>query len=118
MMSRPALSQSGPRGSSKIGEASRMVHEAPRNLEPFRDFRRERFHPERFRRVVAAIKNVNAQFLGQSVGPVRPFAGDKCIHTFARRHLQLAAGAAGHDTNTTANPVATRNECHLAAHGF
>ena len=31
---------------------------------------------------MAAVKNVDAQFLRQRISPMRPFAGDKSVHAF------------------------------------
>ena len=51
--------------------------------------RRQRLHAERFRRVMAAVKNVQAKFLRQRISPVRAFAGDERVHAFARRLFQF-----------------------------
>ena len=57
----------------------------------------EGFHAERLRRIVAAVKNIQPQFLRQSKCPVRTFAGDECVHAFIHRQFQIAARATRHD---------------------
>jgi len=52
---------------------------------------------------VAAVENVDPQFLGQRPGPVRAFAGDKRIHPFRRRARDASAGATGDDADLFAN---------------
>jgi len=52
-----------------------MVHKAPRQAELLVQMSRQRLHAEGFRGVMAAVKDVNAKFLGQGVAPVRAFAG-------------------------------------------
>ena len=52
---------------------------------------------------MAAIKNVQAQFLGERKRPMGPFAGDERVHAFARRLPQLTARSAGHHPDAPAN---------------
>ena len=59
-----------------------MVEKHPRHAEFRSQMRRQRFHAEGLRRVMAAVKHVNAQFLGQRIIPVRAFAGDERVHAF------------------------------------
>ena len=55
---------------------------------------------------MAAVKNIDAQFLRQRVSPMRPFAGDERVHAFLRRLFQIPARAAGHD------PDRSQFRCH------
>jgi hypothetical protein len=40
---------------------------------------------KRFRRVMAAVKNVQTQFFSQGECPMRTFPGDKSVNAFSRR---------------------------------
>jgi hypothetical protein len=62
----------------------------------------ERFHAERFCRVVAAVENVDSKILGERKGPVRAFAGDESIHTFPRGDFHFGSGSAGDDSDFAA----------------
>ena len=50
---------------------------------------RKRLHAKRFGRVVAAVKNVDPQFLGQRGGPVRAFSGNEGNHASAAALARL-----------------------------
>jgi len=63
---------------------------------------RQRFDAERFRRVMAAVKYVKAEFLRERVSPMRAFAGDKRVYTCFSRLFQVAARAAGYHANVPA----------------
>tara|TARA_Y100001954_G_scaffold88415_1_gene96842 strand:- start:45 stop:239 length:195 start_codon:yes stop_codon:yes gene_type:complete len=52
---------------------------------------------------VAAVKNVDPQFLSQRGGPVRAFAGNKSVHALGSGLGQATAGAAGDDPNFPAD---------------
>ena len=51
---------------------------------------------------MAAVKDIQAQFLRQRVSPMRPFAGDERVHAFLRGLFQLRARAAGHHADAFA----------------
>jgi len=52
---------------------------------------------------VAAVKNVDPQFLGQCGGPVRAFSGNKSVHALGSGFGQATAGAAGDDADFPAD---------------
>ena len=73
------------------------------------------FHAKSFRGVVAAVENVQAQFLRQRISPVRPFASDEGIHAFFRRPFYFRARASGNNTDSTANLWTARNHERIGA---
>jgi hypothetical protein len=62
----------------------------------------ESLDAERLGGVVAAVQDVQPEFFGRGVGPVRAFAGDEGVHAFLRRQFELGAGAACHHADATA----------------
>jgi len=68
---------------------------------------------------MAAVKNVDAQLLGERGGPVRAFAGDEGVHAFSGCHRKAVAGAAGDDPDFFAHARAALDEHGLRAeYGF
>ena len=65
--------------------------------------RRQRFHTERLCRVMAAVKDVQAEFFRCRISPVRAFARDERVHAFFHGLLQIAARTAGHHADFFAN---------------
>ena len=92
-----------------------MIQKIPRHAELFGKLRGKRFHAERLRRVMAAVKNVQAQFLRHSKRPVRTFTGDERVHTLLSRALEFVARVAGHDADAFANIFPAGNEQRLYA---
>ena len=85
------------------GERTVQIDKSPRDFELVRQVRRQRLNAEGFCGIVAAIKNIHSQFLGQGERPVRSLAGDEGVHAFARRLFQSTARAAGHHADAPAN---------------
>jgi len=54
---------------------------------------------------MAAVENVDAEFLGNCISPMRAFAGDERVHTFVSSQFQVRTGAAGHDANFSQMPL-------------
>ena len=80
---------------------------------------RKRLHAKRLGRVVATVKNVDPQLLGQYGGPVRAFAGNKSVHALGSGLGQATAGAAGDDPDFPADTRATLDlDGWCAQHGF
>lgn len=79
-----------------------MVQKSPWHPEFFRERGGQGLDAKSLGGVMAAVKNVQAQILGQRVGMMRAFSGDKCIHPFVRRNFQTGPRAAGHDANSPA----------------
>src|SRR5579859_4584691 len=73
------------------------------------------FHSKCFRRVMAAVENVDAELLRQRVSPVRAFAGDKRVHTFIGCEFQVATRAAGYYANTPTNFSTSGNDAGFGA---
>ena len=90
-------------------QTGRMIQKLPRHFELPGKLRRQRLHPEGFRGVVAGVKNIQAEFLGERIRPVRPFAGDERVHAFRRRELQIAARPAGDHADPPADFPAAGN---------
>src|SRR6516165_5551801 len=80
-----------------------MIEERPWNFKSSGKMSREIFDSEHFGRVMAAVKNIDAQFLGHGVGPVRAFAGDESVHALGRRLFQIAARSARDHTDPFAD---------------
>ena len=105
-------------------QTGRRVDEFPRQREPLRQMRRERFHAERLRRVMTAEQQIHAEFLGRDRRPVRRFAGDERVDAFARGGVDLGAGAAGDNADARSSAPARAgtlsprppNECSSRAH--
>jgi len=95
-----------------------VVQEDPGQIEPAREVGGQRLDSEGFGRVMAAVKDVYAQFLRQRIGPMRPFAGDEGIHAFRRRLFQAVARAAAHDADPAADGGAGGDEVRRAAGGL
>ena len=76
-----------------------MIEKFPRHFELFRQFRGERFHSESLGRVMPAEEKIDSQFFRRDRRPMRRFAGDVGVHPFARRLVNFAARAAGHETD-------------------
>jgi hypothetical protein len=96
-------------------QSRRMIQECPRDTEFFGQMRRQRFHTECFCIVMAAVKNVEAKLLRQCVSPVRAFAGDKRVHSFANRLFQFRPRSASDHTNVPANFSASGNDAGFRA---
>src|SRR5205809_4604301 len=84
-------------------QSARVVKECPRKFEFVRQMFRQRLNSKRFCRIMAAIENVQTQFLSERKCPMGPFAGDERVHAFARRLFQFAARAASHHPDAPAN---------------
>src|SRR5438046_1037327 len=76
--------------------------------------RRQRFYPKCLSRIMAAIQNVDAQFLSQRKSPMRPFPGNKRINFLLRGFGDLRARAPGDDPDSPANLRASGNEQRFA----
>src|SRR5438552_4789226 len=94
-----------------------MIQKAPRHFEALGEFGGQRLHAESLSGVMATVKNVDAQFLGQSKRPMRPLAGDERVHSFTRRSFQFTARAAGYDAYSPADQRSTRKRDGFASSG-
>lgn len=94
-----------------------MIEEGPAEAEFFGEVGGEGFGAESFGGVVAAVKNVKAEFFGHGVGPMRAFAGDEGVHAFIGSFLKIVARAAGDDADAAAGFGAARNDERLHAGG-
>ena len=79
-----------------------MVQKYPRHPEFFGQGGGKGLDPECLGGVVAAVKNIQSRLLGQRMGPMRAFSGDKCVHAFVGRDFQLRPRAACHDADSLA----------------
>ena len=108
----------GQTGFSSCGlKTRRMINKFPGDLEPTRKVRRQRFHAERFGRIMAAVKHIHAQLLRQRIGPMRPFARDKRVHPLGRRFRQLTSGSTSDHPDPFAGRRSTGKEERLDACG-
>jgi hypothetical protein len=96
---------------SRILQPGWMVQECPRHPEFFRQGGGQSPDPKCLGGVVAAVKNIQARILGQRVGPMRAFSGDKGVHPFPGRDFQLRPRPAGHDADSPA-PGRTAGQKH------
>src|SRR5690348_12777608 len=72
-------------------------------------------HSKCFRRVMAAVEDVDAELLRQRVSPMRALAGDKCVHTFIGGQFQIATRAAGYDADTPTDFSTSGNNAGFGA---
>jgi hypothetical protein len=80
-------------------KAGGVIDESPGEFKFPAEHFGERFDPEGFCGVVAAVEDVDAEVLGHGMGPVGAFASDERIDAFGEGVLEFAAGAAGDDTD-------------------
>src|ERR1051325_11141964 len=66
---------------------------------------------------MAAVKDVDAEFLRQRVRPMRSFAGDERVNAFRLRLLHAVARAAGDDADAFTDVAAAGDEQRLRADG-
>src|ERR1700704_6452476 len=71
------------------------IDELPGQVESICEMRRERLHPERFRRVMAAEQKVDAKFLRRDRRPMRRFASDESVDALTRDCVDFGARSAG-----------------------
>src|SRR5262245_12454367 len=67
---------------------------------------------------MAAVKDVQPEFFGQPISPMRAFARDEGVHAFGDRQLQFTASAAGDHSDATTDPWASRDDRWHGAHGL
>src|SRR5439155_26950980 len=87
-----------------------MINKTPRHLESFCQFSRQRFDAKRFRRVMAPIQDIQAEFFGEGKRPVRTFSRDEGIDSFGGSAFQLAARAASDDADAFTNRRPSSND--------
>ena len=87
-----------------------MINKRPGHFELSRKMGSQRLYTKGLSRVVAAVKYVHAEFFRQGKRPMRPFAGDECVHAVPRGLLQFTARPAGHDANATAQNRPARRQ--------
>ena len=87
-----------------------MIHKRPRHFEFARQFGGQRLDPKRFSGVVAGVEDVHAYFFRERERPVRPFPGDKRVHSFAGGLFQFAARAASDHADAVTDRRATRQQ--------
>jgi hypothetical protein len=80
-----------------------MIEENPGYAKAAGKVRSQSFHAEGFGRVMAGVKDIDSQFFRQSVSPMRPFSGDERIHALSARPGEIGSGAAGHNSDPTAD---------------
>src|SRR6476661_6392020 len=64
----------------RTSEPGRVIDELPRQAELLLKVLSESFDAEGLSGVVTAVEDVDAQFLGEGVAPVRTFARDEGVH--------------------------------------
>ena len=89
-----------------------MIDEGPWEVIALAQVRREGFDAEGFRRVMAAVEDVDSRVFGRGKSPVGTLAGDEGIHSFLRGESEVAASAAGYHPNAPARERTTRKEFH------
>ncbi len=72
------------------------------------------FHSKRFSRIMAAVKDVQAQVFSQRISPMWSLAGDERVDAFGRSNFQLSSSAASDNANSPAHLRAAWNEKRLA----
>src|SRR5882724_910033 len=75
----------------------------------------QRFDAKGFGRVVAAIENIDAEFLGHGVGPMGSFAGDEGVNAFIGGFFKIPSCSAGDDADSAAGFGSAWNEQRLCA---
>src|SRR5687767_13786283 len=73
-----------------------MIDEFPRQFEASGQCGRQCFHPESFGRIMYAVEEIDAEFFGDRVAPMWPFAGDERVDSLGAGLRHFAARAAGH----------------------
>ncbi len=87
-----------------------MVKEGPGEFKFLREVGGEGFDPERFGGVVATIEDVDAEFFGHGVGPMRSFASDESVDAFVGGFFEIAPCSAGDDADSAADFGSAGNE--------
>src|SRR5436309_2540809 len=75
------------------------IDKFPWHPEPFRQMRSERFYAKHFRGVMSAEQKIHAEFFGGNCGPVRGFAGNKCVDVFLCYPVNLRGGGSGYNAD-------------------
>ena len=68
------------------------------------------FDAEGFGGVVPAVEDVDAEFLGHRIGPMRTFAGDESVYAFVGCFFEIASCSACDDTDAAAD-LGTAGNC-------
>src|SRR5947209_2187526 len=82
-----------------FSKACGKLQKFPRDFESLRQMRAQRLHSERFRRVMPAEYQVDAEFFRRNCGPMRRLTGNERIDAIVCHPVNLASGAAGNDCN-------------------
>src|SRR4051812_40754937 len=85
-----------------------MIKKGPRNREASGDIGSQRLHAESLACIMSRVENVDAEFLGQGVCPMRSFTSDKGVHSLFSRQPKFTSGAASDHTDLPANLRAAR----------
>lgn len=72
--------------------------------------RAEGFDAEGFGCVMTAVENVEAEFFGHGVGPMRSFAGDESVDAFVGGFFEIASRTSGDYADPAARILAAGNE--------
>src|SRR5438034_7478340 len=59
---------------------------------------------------MAAVKNIQIEFFGQGIGPVRTFAGNESVHAFGSGLLQVTSCTACNDADSAAGSRTSREQ--------
>ncbi len=94
-----------------------MVEEDPGEVVFLGEPGGEGLDAEGFGGVMAGVKDVQAEFLGEGVGPVGAFAGDEGIDPGGGGEFEVAPGSAGDDTDAAAEVRASGDELGRRAGG-
>src|ERR1043166_2893275 len=96
-------------------QSRRIIHKRPRQVELLSQFPGEGFGPERPGGVMAAVEQIQAEFLRHGISPMRPLARDERVHTFLGGSLQFASGAAGAEADALTDGASPGNDHGLGA---
>jgi len=92
-----------------------MIDKLPAQFEAPCQLRSQSFHPKSFGCVMSSIKNVDPEFFGEGVTPMRSLAGDECIDPFRVRLRDFAPRRAGDNTDPVSAMRSTRAEMRSRA---
>src|SRR5205085_2259308 len=99
-------------------QAGGVTDEAPAHAKFFTEMLRERFHAEGFRRVMAAVENIDSKILRHGVSPMRTFTRDESIHSFRCGDFHFGSRATCNHADAPANFISARQQFRGSAGGF
>src|SRR4051812_36329428 len=88
-------------------QARGMIEELPGHAEFVRQICSQSFDTECFGRVMATVKNIQTQFFGKRVSPMRSLAGDESVHALRGSFFQLAPRSTSHHADAFATFITT-----------